>query len=138
MPKSITTETSACIFDITSLDIHIKWDKNGWATQLMHGDSVLLEGRQRNVSQELGFVQSFLWFCEEASFLAHEYKARENAWAAKKGDAANVAGLEQGGKAGGGWKAPTRSKGAKERRSLKLIIRVKNKARGPAGASRVE
>jgi hypothetical protein len=133
----MTTETSADIFVLTSLGIRIKWDKNSWATQLTHGDSMLLEGRERNVRQELGFVQSFLWFCEEASFLAHEYKAREDAWAAKKGEAMNVVQLEQEGKPGGGWKASARSKDGKERRSLKLMIRLKNTARGPAGASRM-
>jgi hypothetical protein len=133
----MTIETSADIFDLASLKIHIKWDKNGWATQLTHGDRMLLEGRERNVRQELGFVQSFLWFCEEASFLAHEYKALEDAWAVKKGEATNVVQLEQGGKSGGGWKAPGRSKGGKERWSLKLMIRLKNTARGPVGVSRM-
>jgi hypothetical protein len=135
--ESMTTRMRAHIFDIAYLEIHIKWDKNSWATQLTHGDGILLEGRERNVRQELGFVQSFLWFCEEASFLAHEYKAREDAWAARKGDAVDVGAVVKDDGANGGWKAPARSNGKGGRRSLKLLLRLKNTARGPAGVSRL-
>jgi hypothetical protein len=136
-PKSTTTRTSAHTFDIAQLEIHIKWDKNSWATQLNHGDSMLLEGRERNVRQELGFVQSFLWFCEEVSFLAHEYKAREDAWAVRRADAVDVEAAFKSDGANGGWKAPARSNGKRGRRSLKLLLRLKNTARGPAGVSRL-
>jgi hypothetical protein len=115
--ESTTTRTRAHTFDITHLEIHIRWDKNNWATQLTHGDGILLEGRERNVRQELGFVQSFLWFCEEASFLAHEYKAREDAWTAGKGDAIDMKTVAKDDGANGGWKAPARSKGKEGRRS---------------------
>ncbi|KAH7067432.1 hypothetical protein BKA63DRAFT_536897 [Paraphoma chrysanthemicola] len=101
-------------FDVSYLEIRIKWEDDSWAAQLVYGDNVLLEGRQLDVEQELGFMQSFWWFCEEAIFLAYEFKARE--------DAAKVTRSEKTGE---------------KRRSLKLKIRFKDTVRGPAGVWRV-
>ncbi|KAH3974148.1 hypothetical protein HBI56_090080 [Parastagonospora nodorum] len=117
-PKSMTSESNkpTTIFDLAHLEIRIKWVNNSWAAQLSYGDNVLLEGRQLSVDQESGFVQSFFWFCEEASFLAYEYKAREGAWTARKG-------------------GEGRTKDGK--RALKLRIRMRDGERGSAGVWRI-
>ncbi|KAH8725890.1 hypothetical protein GQ44DRAFT_739374 [Phaeosphaeriaceae sp. PMI808] len=65
--------------DISKLCMRIKWINNSWIVQLRYGTSAILEGCQMNVIQDVGFIQSFFWFCEEANFLAYEYRARENA-----------------------------------------------------------
>jgi hypothetical protein len=70
-------------------------------------------------------VQSFFWFCEEASFLAWEFKARERV---VMGD---VERSEE-------FAAPGRSKGGGKRRTLKLKIQFRNTARGRAGVWRVD
>jgi hypothetical protein len=118
-PKSMTSDKPTNAFDISLLDIRIKWTDNSWVAQLSCSDNILLEGRQLNVKQEVGFVQSFFWFCEEASFLAYEYKAREGAWTPRK--------------SGEG-----RSKTHVGRRSLKLKLRLRDNTRGRAGVWRVE
>ena len=89
----------------------------------MYGDHVLLEGRQLYAEQDAGFVQSFFWFCEEASFLAWEYKAREGVKMAPKRMEEFTA---------------VRSKGGAEKRTLKLKIQFRNSARGRAGVWRVD
>jgi hypothetical protein len=104
--------------DISQLNMCIKWTDNTWATHLSYGNNVLLESRQLNVTQDAGCVQSFLWFCDEANFLAYEYKAREGAWMARKS-------------------GETRSRGKEGRRALKLEIRLRDNARGRAGVWRV-
>lgn len=39
----------------------------------------MLEGKHLGADREEGFEYSFWWFCEEATFLAYEYIAREGA-----------------------------------------------------------
>ncbi|KAL6709153.1 hypothetical protein ACN47E_001969 [Coniothyrium glycines] len=72
---------------IRGLDMRIKWDGASWATQLLHEDCVLVEGRQYSTSQEAGFTQSFHFFCEEAQVLSFEFRAREHAAAVRMGKA---------------------------------------------------
>jgi hypothetical protein len=82
MYKATTTTsdyTLARAFDVYNLEIRKRWDDGTWVAQLLFDNNVLLEGRQLNAELELGFVQSFFWFCEEATFLAYEFKAREHA-----------------------------------------------------------
>jgi hypothetical protein len=136
-PKSMTANESAHAFDIMSLDIRIKWEKNSWVSQLTYGDTVLLEGRQLHVRQDIGFAQSFFWFCEEARSLPCEYKAREHALAVKTGRAVDVELLRQKDE-GDGLKALRSSKGREGRRSLKLKIRLRDTRKGRAGVYRLE
>ena len=63
---------------IPKINIMINWECGDWVTQLRHGESMLLEGRQTRVSQDEGFEQSFHFFCDEARFLWFEFKARED------------------------------------------------------------
>ena len=127
------------VFDVSNLEIRIKWDDDNWVAQLSYNDNVLLEGRQLNVEQEIGFVQSFFWFCEEASFLAYEFKAREHAFDVRKGTAIDTEPLMQDEvNEDHRWQMPARSKGKEKRRSLKLRIRFRNTARGAAGVWRVD
>lgn len=79
------SETNACSLDLSHLSIRTEYDNRSWATQLMFADQMLLEGRQLNVDEEDDFCQSFLWFCYEASFLAYEFKAKDNALAERMG-----------------------------------------------------
>lgn len=128
---SISSElnTTDAAFDLTRLEIRIRWTDNSWAAQLAYNDAVLLEGRQIGVEHEVGFVQSFFWFVEEAVFLAWEYKAREGI-VVEHGDA-EVAGLKR-------TTGRARTKDAEGRRSLKLKIRLRDTARGRAGVWRME
>jgi hypothetical protein len=126
-------------FHISHLEIRIRWHDDSWAAQLLYGDNVLLEGRQLDIEQEVGFVQSFWWFCEEASFLAYEYKAREHAAAVRTGGASDLEPLRRNEeKVDGEWVAPGRSKGRENRRALKLRIRFRDTVRGAAGVWVVE
>ncbi|OAL05535.1 hypothetical protein IQ06DRAFT_312880 [Phaeosphaeriaceae sp. SRC1lsM3a] len=114
-PKSILSSTyttdpdSVC--DLTRLEIRIRWTDNSWAVQLTYNHSVLLEGRQKGVEQEVGF----------AGFLAWEFKAREGV-VAERHDLDVAKGAWATGRA----------------RSLKLKIRLRDSKRGRAGAWRVE
>jgi hypothetical protein len=133
----MTADASTYTFDIASLEIRIKWEENSWASQLTYGNNVLLEGRQHHVQQKAGFAQSFFCLCEEARFLACEYKAREHAWAVSSGRAVDtdVLRLKDG---SGGLKALRNSKGKEGRRSLKLKIRLRDTRKGAAGVYRLE
>jgi hypothetical protein len=135
----MTLDNPNTTLDLTHLEIRIKWTEDAWAAQLCYGENVLLEGRQLGVEQEVGFVQSFLWFCEEASFLAYEFKAREGGWRVRKGEAIDEEPLNEKSVMGDGRaKVSGRSKAGSRGRALKLKIRIRNTARGPAGVWRVE
>ncbi|KAF2026853.1 hypothetical protein EK21DRAFT_102930 [Setomelanomma holmii] len=114
MSMNHDNDKSDNVFDMLHLEICIKWEDDSWTTELLPGENVLLEGRQLDVEQKMGFIQSFWWFCEEASFLAYEYKAREYA-------------------AAGARVALAKSNGRVDRRSLKLRIRFRDTVKGPAG-----
>jgi hypothetical protein len=140
-----TTTTSdnetklATAFEVTNPEIRIRWDDGSWVSHLLHCDEVLLEGRQLNAEQKLGFVQSFFWFCEKVSLLAYESKAWEHAAAVWRGDVVDAESLEPVGvMEDGGWNTPARSKAWPNRRSLKLKIRFRSTPRGAAGVWRVE
>lgn len=138
-PKSMTSDMCDTIFEVTHLEIRVKSADDSCVAQLSYGDNVLLEGRQLDVEQEARFVQSIFWFCEEASFLAYEYKAREHAWAVRMGEAVDVEPLMEGNMVkADGPKMLGRSKGRDNRRALKLKIRFRDTKRGPAGVWRVE
>jgi hypothetical protein len=140
-PKSTTSDQDrqpADGLNVSDLKIRIRWNNDSWVTQFLYGDGVLLEGRQLNVEQEIGFVQSFFWFCEEANSLAYEYKARECVMTVQKGDAIDTEPLKHHGVIDeAGWRMPGRSKAKDSRRSLKMEIRFRNTARGAAGVRRV-
>ncbi|KAH7083808.1 hypothetical protein FB567DRAFT_92379 [Paraphoma chrysanthemicola] len=143
-PTSMTSDADFdkpdSAFDVSYLKIRIKWEDDSWAAQLVYGNNVLLEGRQLDIEQELGFMQSFWWFCEEASFLAYEFKAREDAAMVRRGGKVDVEGVTEEGRLENGvdgWVTPRRSKAGEKRRSLKLKIRFRDTARGPAGVWRV-
>jgi hypothetical protein len=129
----------ATAFKVTHLKICTRWEGGSWVAQLLYCDEMILEGRQLNVEQEHGFVQSLLWFCEEASFLAHEFKAREHAAAVWRGDAVDAEPLKAGAvMEDDGWDIRARSKVRPNRRPLKLKIRFRSTPRGAAGVWRVE
>jgi hypothetical protein len=135
----MTSDEADTSFDMTHLKIRIKWTDDNWVSQLSYGDKVLLEGRQLDVEQEAGFVQSFFCFCEEATFLAYEFQAREHAWKVSMGESVDMEALVEdcvgeGGRVG----MAGRVKAGDKRRALKLKIRFRNTARGPAGIWRVE
>ncbi|CAO2655299.1 Nn.00g103630.m01.CDS01 [Neocucurbitaria sp. VM-36] len=112
---------------IPLLNVSITWDGDSWATQLRYGRVMLLEGRQYNTTQEAGFVQSFQWFCEEVHFLWYEYRARERAAAARLGTTDESRGVRLGRKKTmGSEKTRAESEGDKERRNLKLKLRLSN------------
>jgi len=127
-------------FDISNLEIRIKWSDDNWVAQLSYGDNVLLEGRELDAEQETGFVQSFFWFCEEAAFLAYEYKAREHACKVRQGAVLDTEPLENTVVEDGRWRELERSGGRDEkgRRSLMLKIRTRSTARGRADVWRME
>lgn len=81
------------------------------------------------MEQEVGFVQSFLWFVEEAAFLAWEFRAREGVVVER-----NTQDVAEGVWATG----RARVNDAQARRSLKLKIRFRDTKRGRAGVWRVE
>ncbi|KAF2126644.1 hypothetical protein P153DRAFT_399404 [Dothidotthia symphoricarpi CBS 119687] len=80
--------------DISKLKVKIKWTANAtstediednsdgdgdvgaWATQLLYGDNVLVEGRQVGITREDSFVQSFAWFCDEVEFLQFQFRGQ--------------------------------------------------------------
>jgi len=131
-PVSIDGDTSG--FNILHLEIRIIYSDSSWATQLCHDNAVLLESRELNVEQEQGFEQSFHWFCEEASFLAYEFKAREHAFAVRMGNAVDTAPLKRDTVLGNdGWPMPAKSKGKGKRKALKLLVRLRSTGRGRAG-----
>jgi hypothetical protein len=98
----------------------VTWDGDSWATQLLYGDSSLIEGRQYNTTQKASFVPSFHWFCEEARFLSYEYHAREQAAMVALGTAVDSEPMEV--EVG---QTRARSEGHKQRRMVKLNIRYK-------------
>jgi hypothetical protein len=81
------------------------------------------------VEEEVGFMQCFFWFVEEAAFLAWEYKAREGRVVEKSGMNAEDSVWTVG---------RAKTKDAAGRRSLKLKIRLRDTVRGRAGVWRVE
>ena len=90
-----------------------------------------------NVEQEQGFEQSFHWFCEEASFLVYEFRAREHAFAVRMGTAVDTAPLGRDTvPSHDGWQMSTKSKG--KRRALKLLVRLRSTGRGRAGVWRMQ
>jgi hypothetical protein len=120
-------------FNIFVLDIRVKWDDGSWATQLLYADNILLEGRQ-HAEHEVGFFQCFIWFCDEASFLTHEFKAREHTIAMRMGLAKDTEALEiadNDAVAVLGMMAVDKRKTSK--RLLKLKVRFKTALRGRAG-----
>ncbi|KAL5115568.1 hypothetical protein ACEQ8H_006544 [Pleosporales sp. CAS-2024a] len=118
-PQSVSSDTSSNTFDLAHLAMRIQQDDtNNWVAQLCYGDKVLLEGRQLKATQHAGCEQSFFWFCQEASFLAHEYRAREEACRAIRSKVGRAT-----------------DKGA--RRALKLRIRLRDGPKGKAGVWRV-
>jgi len=98
------------------LNIVIKWDGKSWATRLCYGESMIIEGRQYQTTQDAGFLQSFHWFCEETEFLYCEFRARENAAAGVLTDKKPV-------EVGFG-ETRAMSSGNKKRRIVKLKIRA--------------
>jgi hypothetical protein len=124
--------------DLTYFNIRIQWTETAWVTQLCYGESMLLEGRQIGVEQEVGFGQCFWWFCEEAGFLAWEFKARERAWGVRRGKVVDeellveeVGGIELG--MGMKEKKEPGGKGG-----LKLKIRWRDTVKGSVGIWRVD
>lgn len=128
-------------------------------TKLTYNNIPLIEGRDMNVQEDEGFEQSFVWFCEEVGFLALEYGARERAFGVRMGwvgDACEGVSDEVGGRKSMVVKLRVRKEmlvklevrketlgrigkgmGRKERRSLKLKIRLRGTERGRATAFRV-
>ncbi|KAF1921544.1 hypothetical protein BDU57DRAFT_584629 [Ampelomyces quisqualis] len=136
---SVTSHKSSR-FELSHLEIRIRWADEAWATQLVYSDKVLLEGRQLNAEWEEGFVQSFFWFCEEAAFLAWEFKAREGVRSEElEGLGARMWNVQVADDQG--WKAPEKTQRSKKREGrakLKLKIRFRDTERGTAGVWRVE
>jgi hypothetical protein len=141
-PKSVMNDRDCKVanaIDVSNLDVRIHWGNGSWVTQLLYRNEVLLEGRQTNVEQEDGFFQSFFWFCEEASFLAYEYKARERATAVQRGELVDTEPLKQNSVIGeDGRRMAARSKAKDSRRACKLRIRFRDRAHGTAGVWCVE
>ncbi len=88
-------DTDDVELDVSALHIRIIWNHDSWATQLLHHEALLLEGRQINVQQCEGFEKSFEWFCAEARFLWFQFKAQEGATAAQGAGTAQLSETKQ-------------------------------------------
>lgn len=119
--------------------MRIKWEHDSWITQLLYGESMLIEGRHAYVEQEVGFSQSFHWFCEEVECLRYEYKAREHAAAVCLGTAIDSDMVDLGEEwTKGRVIRRANSLGKKKQGVVKLKIRLRETCVGLVLAERVE
>ncbi|KNG52435.1 hypothetical protein TW65_00247 [Stemphylium lycopersici] len=117
--------------DSEKLGMEIKWDDNSWVTRLLHGGSALIEGRDCRTTEEAGFHQSFHWFCEEATFLCCEFRAREHAAAVSVGSAIDGELMAMN-----GLQTRAADQDKKKRRLVKLKVRLRTTSGRPLRATR--